>query len=284
MSRKVLSENTMYGGLPDFRAMVRRSSRSFWNSDSSSSSGIYEPSASPGTLAESAVSATCSDRNRPPPTCVPTVRSHSGSRERRFRAARAPNMTIGIRPSAIDRYPSVAIWPTRRAREPVHVLSMPKVGIRSGFSHAASCAREPRTSDDLAGTDALPHVMHATVDRLRHAGHVDGLERAFAVRAGTAFAGLRKSPPQCSPPWNQHRATIPDRNTGHIPQAVGGGSSRPYRPAAGAWTGERFPARESIVRSHNRYPVTGRRVTMSDSIPQQRASAARQPRFRAPAS
>ena len=57
-ARKVLSENTMYGGLPISWAMVRRSSRSFWNSDSSSSSGIYEPSASPGTLAESAVSAT----------------------------------------------------------------------------------------------------------------------------------------------------------------------------------------------------------------------------------
>ena len=40
MSRNVLSEKTMYGGLPISWAMVRRSSRSFWNSASSSSSGI----------------------------------------------------------------------------------------------------------------------------------------------------------------------------------------------------------------------------------------------------
>ena len=54
-------------------------------------------------------------------------------------------MTIGIRPSAIDRYPSVAIWlNTSRTRASFTSLSMPKVGIRSGFSHARSCAREPR--------------------------------------------------------------------------------------------------------------------------------------------
>lgn len=66
--------------------------------------------------------------------------------------------------------------------------------------------------------------MHATADRLRHAGHVDGLERAFAVRAGTAFAGLRRVRRNVftrrgTSIRRQFLTEIP----GHIPvQAVGG--------------------------------------------------------------
>ena len=111
MSRSVRSLNTMYGGRLFSRAMDRRSSRSFWNNVSFSSSGAYEPNAGPSDAADFELESVRDVTPVPAPAALRSTRlisyRNSGAT---VSAARCPKPTIGSRPSAMERNPSVAIW------------------------------------------------------------------------------------------------------------------------------------------------------------------------------